>query len=85
MVKANGKAQTIKLKVTKGSKGFAGAKIKLSGPGISKSVRTGKNGLASVSIKPTKPGIIKVEIVGAKACNTQRLGVIGVFEPPVTG
>ena len=84
-LKANGKAQTIKLKVTKGTKGVTGAKIKVSGPGISKTVRTGKNGLVAVSIKPAKPGIIKVEVVGAKACNTQRLGVIGVFEPPVTG
>ena len=84
-LKANGKSQTIKLKVTKGSKGVTGAKIKLSGPGISKTVRTGKNGLVAVSIKPAKPGIIKVEIIGVKACNTQRLGVVGVFEPPVTG
>ena len=84
-LKANGKSQTIKLKVTKGSKGVTGARIRLSGPGISKTVRTGKNGLVAVSIKPAKPGIIKVEIIGAKACNTQRLGVVGVFEPPVTG
>jgi hypothetical protein len=38
-----------------------------------------------VTLKPSKAGIIKVQIVGVKACNTQRLGVVGVFEPPVTG
>jgi hypothetical protein len=26
-----------------------------------------------------------VRITGRKACNTQRLGVVGVFQPPLTG
>jgi len=34
---------------------------------------------------PSQPGIIKVVIEGAKACNSQRIGVVGVYEPPVTG
>ena len=38
-----------------------------------------------MSFKPTKPGIVRVEILGTKACNTQRIGVVGTFEPPVTG
>lgn len=83
-LKANGKAQTVKLKVTRGSKGVV-ARIKLTGPGFSKTVRTGTNGLVAVSLKPSKAGIVKVQIVGVKACNTQRLGVVGVFEPPLTG
>ena len=71
--------------MTKGTKGITGARIKLTGPGVSKTVRTGKNGLVVVSFLPSKPGIVKVQIVGAKACNSQRLGVVGVFEPPLTG
>ena len=47
-----------------------------------KTVKTGKNGKATVTFKPSKPGIIKVAIQGAKACNTQRIGVVGVVEPP---
>ena len=73
-LKANGKTQTVKLKVTRGTKGVV-ARIKLSGPGFSKTVRTGTNGLVIVSLKPSKAGIVKVQIVGVKACNTQRLGV----------
>ena len=38
-----------------------------------------------MTLKPSKPGIIRVAIQGAKACNTQRIGVVGVYEPPVTG
>jgi uncharacterized repeat protein (TIGR01451 family) len=85
MLKANGKTQTLKLRVRQGTKGVDAARIKISGPGISKTVRTGVTGLALVSVKPSKPGIIKVAVVGGKACNTQKLGVIGAFEPPVTG
>ena len=85
MLKGNGKSQKVKVTVKKGSKGVAGAKVKITGPGISKTVRTGKNGVVIASVKPAKPGIIRVSIVGAKACNTQRIGAIGVYEPPVTG
>jgi hypothetical protein len=38
-----------------------------------------------VILEPGKPGIIRVQILGAKTCNTQRIGVVGVYEPPVTG
>jgi uncharacterized repeat protein (TIGR01451 family) len=85
MLKANGKTQKITVKVTQGAKAVAGAKVKITGPGISKTVKSGKNGKVTVTVKPSKPGIIKVEIQNRKACNTQRIGVVGVFEPPVTG
>ena len=84
-LKATGKTQKIVVKVTQGKKGVAGAKVKITGAGISKTVKSGKNGKVTVTFKPTKPGIIKVEIQNKKACNTQRIGVVGVFEPPVTG
>ena len=38
-----------------------------------------------VSVKPNKAGIIRVRITNKKACNTQRIGIVGVYEPPVTG
>ena len=85
VLKANGKAQKISVKVTKGKKPVAGAKVKITGPGIDKTVKTGKNGKVTVTVKPGKPGIIRVAIQGAKTCNTQRIGVVGVYEPPVTG
>jgi hypothetical protein len=84
-LKANGSTQKIVVSVKKGSKAVGGAKVKVTGAGTSKAVSTGKNGKILVTIKPNKPGIVRVEIVGTKACNTQRLGVVGVFEPPVTG
>jgi hypothetical protein len=86
-LKGNGKSQTISVKVTRGAtrKGVAGATVKITGPGISKTVKSGKNGKVTVKVTPKQPGIIRVEIQGAKSCNTQRIGVVGVYEPPVTG
>jgi len=85
VLKGNGKTQRIVIKVTQGNKAVAGAKIKVTGPGISKTATSGKDGRATVSFKPGKPGIVRIEIQNKKACNSQRIGVVGVFEPPVTG
>ena len=85
VLKATGKAQTISITVKKGKKSAAGVTVKITGPGISKTVQTGKNGKVKVTVKPSQPGIIRVAIQGSKACNTQRIGVVGVYEPPVTG
>ena len=41
--------------------------------------------MAVVSVTPSKAGIIRVLISNRKACNTQRIGIVGVYEPPVTG
>ena len=38
-----------------------------------------------MTFKPGNPGMIQVSIQDSKACNTQRIGVVGVFQPPVTG
>jgi hypothetical protein len=41
--------------------------------------------VARLSLTPSKAGIMLVKITSAKACNSARIGVVGVFEPPVTG
>ena len=85
VLRATGKAQKISITVKQGQKGVAGVTVKITGSGISKTVKTGKNGKLKVTVKPSQPGIVRVAIVGAKACNNQRIGVVGVYEPPVTG
>jgi hypothetical protein len=64
---------------------FKDLKVRFSGAGVSKSARTNAKGVALVAVKTTKAGIIRVNITNAKACNTARIGVVGVFQPPVTG
>ena len=85
MVKANGKQQLVLAKVTQSKNPVAGVAVRFAGTGFAKVVKTNKQGVARFGIKPSKAGIMLVRITSAKACNSARIGVIGVFEPPVTG
>ena len=84
-LKATGKKQVVKVMVKTGSKPTAGIKVKISGAGIIKTVTTGRNGTAVLTIKPGKPGLLEVTVTNAKACSGKRIGIVGVFEPPLTG
>jgi uncharacterized repeat protein (TIGR01451 family) len=85
LVKANGHRHGLVAKVTRSRNAVKGVKVRFTGAGVSKSARTNAKGVAHVTIKTTKAGIIHVRITNAKACNTARIGVVGVFQPPVTG
>jgi len=85
MVKANGKRQLVIAKVTHSRNPVKGVAVRFTGKGLGKVVRTNAQGVARFSIAPRKAGIMLVKITSAKACNTARIGVIGAFEPPVTG
>jgi uncharacterized repeat protein (TIGR01451 family) len=85
MVKANGNRQLVVAKVTHSRNPVKGVAVRFSGKGLSKVVKTNAQGIARVSLTPRKAGIMLVKITSAKACNTARIGVIGAFEPPVTG
>ncbi len=85
MVKANGNRQLVVAKVTHSRNPVEGVAVRFSGTGLSKVVRTNAEGVVRISIAPRKAGIMLVKITSAKACNTARIGVIGAFEPPVTG
>ena len=80
-----GKAASVKVLATRGGKPLAGAVVRFKGAGVNKVGKTGHDGVAVVSITARKSGIITVSIVGKKTCAAQRLGVVGAFEPPVTG
>ena len=85
MVKANGHKHALVAKVTRSRNPVKGVKVRFTGAGVSLAALTNGKGLARVSFKSTKAGIIRVHITNAKACNTARIGVVGVFQPPVTG
>ena len=85
MVKANGDRQLVVARVTQSRNPVAGVAVRFTGKGLSKVVRTNAQGVARFSIAPRKAGIMLVKITSAKACNSARIGVIGAFEPPVTG
>jgi hypothetical protein len=80
-----GKKAKVTIRLTAAGKPVAGARVRLVGPGINRVVKTGKNGVASVSVNAKQAGIVTVTVVGKKSCSSTRLGVVGTFEPPVTG
>ncbi len=85
LVKANGHLQFVLAKVTRSKTPVAGVDVRFTGSGLTKLVKTNKQGVARLSVKPSKAGIMIVRITSVKACNTARIGVVGVLEPPVTG
>ena len=80
-----GKNTKVTIKLTTAGKPVAGATVRLTGTGVNKLVKTGKDGVVAVSVKSSQAGIITVTVVGKKSCSSARLGVVGTFEPPVTG
>jgi uncharacterized repeat protein (TIGR01451 family) len=85
MVKANGKRQLVLAKVTRSKTPVKGVQVRFTSKGLSKAVKTNKQGVARLSVTPSRAGIMLVKITSVKACNSARIGVVGVFEPPVTG
>ena len=85
MVQANGERQIVLAKVTRSRNPVQGVAVRFTGTGLAKVVTTNKQGIARLTLTPSKAGIMLVKITSAKACNSARIGVVGVFEPPVTG
>jgi len=87
MIKADGKPDKVSVKVTAGSKRMKGVKVVVSGAGVRKSASSNAKGVAVLRINPRKAGIITITALepNQKVCGTKRIGVVGVFLPPVTG
>jgi uncharacterized repeat protein (TIGR01451 family) len=85
MVKANGSRQIVIARVTRSKTPVKGVVVRFTGVGLTQAVKTNKKGIARVGVASSKAGIMVVKITSVKACNSARIGVVGVFEPPVTG
>ena len=86
MIKADGKPDKLVVHVKAGTKPVKGAVVVVSGAGVKKTGKTNARGVATIMINPRKPGIITITTADrGHACGPKRVGVVGVFEPPVTG
>ena len=85
LLRATGRPQLIRATVRASGKPMAGVRVTIAGSGLQLAVRTNARGVAEVMVRPKRAGIIRVAVASSKGCNTQRIGVVGVFEPPVTG
>ena len=87
MIKADGKADRLSVKVTAGKKRMRGVTVVVSGAGLKRSALSNGKGLAVLRVNPRKAGIVTITArePNQKVCGAKRIGVVGVFLPPVTG
>jgi hypothetical protein len=65
-------------------KRMRGVAVTARGPGIKVTARTNRKGVVRFRLRPRSPGILSLKVPGKSAC-TRRVGIVGAFEPPVTG
>jgi autotransporter translocation and assembly factor TamB len=80
-----GEKSKVTLRVTRGGKGLADARIHITGPGVNKYVITGRNGNVVATVNASRTGIITLRLTKPAGCAVKRVGVLGALEPPVTG
>ena len=81
-----GRKVTLTIRLTKHGKAAPGVKVRIKGPKLDVTTgRSNSKGVIKRSILVKKAGIMVFSPLASKRCNTKRLGVTGVFTPPVTG
>jgi uncharacterized repeat protein (TIGR01451 family) len=88
MIKADGKPDMVRVRVTAGKKRVKGTKVTIFGAGVRKTGRSNGSGMALIKINPKKAGLITITALetNQKVCGPKRIGVVGVFlPPPLTG
>src|SRR5205085_1994749 len=81
-----GRKTTLTLKVSQNGQAVKGIRIKIKGAKLAiTTAPSNTKGMVKVTVKPTKAGIVTFAPVSTKACSNPRIGVTGVFTPPVTG
>jgi uncharacterized repeat protein (TIGR01451 family) len=81
-----GKRTVVVARVTLQNRPVRGVRIAVRGPGINTSGTTAANGIVRLGIQPRRAGILTIRMTNQPVrCNTARIGLVGVFKPPVTG
>jgi hypothetical protein len=81
-----GRKTTLTLKVTQNGKAVKGIRIKIKGAALTVTTTpSNAKGLVKVTLKPKKAGIVTFAPASSTGCANPRIGVTGVFTPPVTG
>jgi uncharacterized repeat protein (TIGR01451 family) len=80
-----GKKTIVRVRVREAGKPVQGVRVVITGRGVTKRANTNANGLARFVIMGRSPGILQIRVPAHATCRTQRIGVLGVFTPPVTG
>ena len=87
MITADGRPDRVSVRVTAGKKRIKGVKVAIRGAGVKKTKRSNAKGMAILRINPRRAGLITITALetNRKVCGPKRIGVVGVFLPPLTG
>ena len=87
MVRADGKVDRVVVTVSAGAKRVRGIKVAITGAGLRSTARTNAKGVAVLRVNPKKAGLITITALetNQRVCGPKRIGVVGVFLPPLTG
>jgi hypothetical protein len=81
-----GRKTTLTIHVTQHGKAKAGVRVLIKGPHfLLRTKRSNAKGAIKQNVKMKKAGAMIFTPIASKRCNTKRIGVTGVFTPPVTG
>jgi uncharacterized repeat protein (TIGR01451 family) len=77
---------TLTIHLTRHGKAVKGIRVRIKGPKLNVRTKpTNAKGVVERVVKIRKAGILIFSPIASKRCNTKRVGVTGVFTPPVTG
>jgi hypothetical protein len=84
-----GRKTTVTIKLTQGGSAAKGVKVRIKGAGVNLLTKpSNAHGVTTHTLTMRKKGIltfVPVVSAGGASCGTSRIGVRGVFTPPVTG
>ena len=87
MITADGRPDRVRVRVTAGPKRMQGVRVVVSGAGVKKAASSNRKGMATLRINPKRTGLITItaDERNRTVCGPKRIGVVGVFLPPLTG
>lgn len=81
-----GRKTSLTIRLTRHGKAVEGVRVRIKGPKIDLRTKpSNSNGVVKQVVKLKKAGVVVFSPIASKRCNTKRVGVTGVFTPPVTG
>ena len=81
-----GRKSMLTIHLTKHGRAVKGVRVHIKGPKLNMRTKgSNSKGVIKQKVRPRKAGIVIFTPIASKACGTKRLGVTGVFTPPVTG
>lgn len=81
-----GRHSLLTMRVSQNGKAVAGIRVRIKGSTLGiVTKQSNAKGIVKVHVSPKRPGIVNFAPVAHKRCTSPRIGVVGVFTPPVTG